>query len=283
MSMPKVSVLVPIYKTEPAFLREAVRSVLNQTFGDFELILLDDCPEDPRESVIREFGDPRIRYERNERNLGITPSRNRLIDLARGEYLAIFDHDDVCRADRLEKEAAWLDTHPECGVVSSWTRRIPADRLSKWPTENLKLALLDGCVIAHTAAMVRKSLLTDNGIRYDERFSPAEDWGLWLQLLPHTEFHNISEPLVDYRWFAGNTSHRQAEKMKLGAARVRAWARQNLPELSAEYEVRAETIRRVKVFGLPLMKFVTRFGMTVGYLFSVFPIVTVKSKTSLRE
>lgn len=278
----KVSVLVPVYKTKPDFLRTAIRSVLAQTFADFELILLDDCPEDSREAVVREFADTRIRYAKNEQNLGITPSRNRLIDLAQGEYLAIFDHDDVCRKDRLEKEVAYLDAHPECGVVSSWTRRIPANRLSKWPTENLKLALMDGCVVAHTAAMVRKSLLTKLNLRYEQRFSPAEDWGLWLQLIPHTEFHVIAEPLVDYRWFAGNTSHRQAEKMKLGAARVRAWARQNLSELSAEYETRAETIRRVKAFGLPLMKFVTRFGTTVGYLFNFLPVVTVKSKTSLR-
>lgn len=277
----KVSILVPVYRTQPEFLRAAIRSALSQTFRDFELILLDDCPDDPREDVVREFDDPRIRYERNERNLGITPSRNRLIDLARGEYLAVFDHDDVCRADRLEKEVAWLDAHPECGVVSSWTRRIPADRLEKWPTDNLKLALLDGCVIAHTAAMVRKSLLTERGIRYDERFSPAEDWGLWLQLLPHTEFHNISEPLVDYRWFSGNTSHRQSEKMQLGAARARTWAQLHLPELYAEYLVQAKTVRRVRLLGIPFMKFVTRFNETRGRLFGFIPLLSVKSKTSL--
>jgi len=281
MSIPKVSVLVPIYKTERAFLREAVRSVLNQTFGDFELVLLEDCPDDPREAVVLEFGDPRIRYEKNERNLGITPSRNRLIDLARGEYLAIFDHDDICHPDRLAKEVAWLDAHPECGVVSSWTRRIPVDKLSKWPDGNLKLALLDGCVIAHTAAMIRKSVLTEHGIRYDERFSPAEDWGLWLQLIPYTEFHNIQEPLVDYRWFAGNTSHRQAEKMQLGAARARAWAQTHLPDLYVEYQAQAKTIRRVRLLGLPVMKFVTCFSTTKGYLFDILPILSIKSKMSL--
>lgn len=281
MSSPRVSVLVPVYRTNPTFLREAIRSVLDQTFRDFELVLLEDCPDDPRESVIREFDDPRIRYERNERNLGITPSRNRLIDLARGEYLAIFDHDDVCRVDRLEREVAWLDAHPECGVVSSWTRRIPANKLSKWPTENLRTALLDGCVIAHTAAMIRKSLLAKLNLRYEERFSPAEDWGLWLQLIPHTEFHNIAEPLVDYRWFAGNTSHRQAEKMKLGSARARAWAQANLPNLYSEYLAQAKTIRRVRSLGIPVMKFVTRFDRTVGYLFNFIPVLSIKSKTSL--
>ena len=100
--MPKVSVLVPVYKTEPRILREMISSVLRQTLRDFELVILDDSPLDSREGVVREFRDSRVVYAANERNVGITPSRNRLLDMARGEYLAILDHDDVCRPDRLE-------------------------------------------------------------------------------------------------------------------------------------------------------------------------------------
>ena len=99
----KVSVLTPIYRTDESFLREAIESVLGQTFGDFELLLLDDCPEDSREKVVRSYDDPRIVYRRNDRNLGIAESRNRLVEMAKGEYLAVFDHDDVCRPDRLAK------------------------------------------------------------------------------------------------------------------------------------------------------------------------------------
>lgn len=278
---PKVSVLTPIYRTDPEYLREAIASVLAQTFTDFEFILLDDCPEDSRESVVKGFVDSRIVYLKNDRNLGITPSRNKLIALAKGEYLAIFDHDDVCRKDRFEKEVAYLDSHPECGVVSSWTRRIPANKLSKWPEQNLKFALLDGCVVAHTAAMIRKSVLQDNDIRYNEQFSPAEDWGLWLQLAPHTDFYNIQEPLVDYRWFAGNTSHRQAEKMRLGAVRVRAWARQNIPDRYVEYLAQVKTIRRVRFLGIPIMKLITRFDVTTGYLFNCIPVLLIRTKRSL--
>ena len=114
----KVSVLVAVYKTDPAVLRDTIRSVLAQTYRDFELVLLDDCPEDPREGVVREFGDERIVYSKNERNLGISETRNRLMEMARGEYFAVLDHDDICREDRLKREAAYLDSHPECGAVS---------------------------------------------------------------------------------------------------------------------------------------------------------------------
>ena len=82
----KVSVLTPIYKTDERFLREAIESVLNQTFADFEFLLLDDCPEDSREAVVRSYDDKRIVYLKNERNLGIAASRNRLVDQAKGDF-----------------------------------------------------------------------------------------------------------------------------------------------------------------------------------------------------
>ena len=79
--MPKISVLIPVYKTNPDYLKEAVQSVLNQTFANFELLVLDDCPEDSREDVVKSFQNKRIKYFKNGKNLGITPSRNKLIDL----------------------------------------------------------------------------------------------------------------------------------------------------------------------------------------------------------
>ena len=116
----KVSVLTPIYRTDERYLREAIESVLGQTFADFEFLLLDDCPEDNREAVVRSYNDRRIVYLKNDRNLGIAASRNRLIDLAKGEYLAIFDHDDICRPERLAKQVSYLDANPECGVIGGY-------------------------------------------------------------------------------------------------------------------------------------------------------------------
>ena len=278
MSTPKVSVLVPVYKTEPAFLRESIRSVLNQTFGDFELILLDDCPDDPREAIVREFDDPRIRYERNERNLGITPSRNRLIELARGEYLAIFDHDDVCRADRLEKEVAWLDAHPECGVVSSWTREIPAGNVVRWPMEDetIRLELMGGCVVAHTAAMVRASVLRERDIRYEAAYSPAEDYRLWLRLLPVTGFHVIPEPLTDYRLYAGNTAKAQVDKMRRVAVLAQEAAYAEMPALRAAYLRLVRRVTDLRLFGIPVLRLETLDNRTRVKLFCALTVLTVK-------
>ena len=100
--MPKISVLMPVYKTPEPFLREAVESILNQTAENFEFLILDDCPEDrAAEAVIASYDDARIKYFRNERNLGIAGSRNRLMEMATGDYLAVADHDDVSLPQRL--------------------------------------------------------------------------------------------------------------------------------------------------------------------------------------
>ena len=124
--MPKVSVLMPVYKTPELFLKEAIESILNQTFKDFEFLIIDDCPEDKTcENIISSFTDKRIKYIRNEINLGISGTRNRLLQIAKGKYIAVMDHDDVSLPERFEKQVAFLDAHPEIGVVGCQAEHFP--------------------------------------------------------------------------------------------------------------------------------------------------------------
>ena len=270
----KVSVLTPIYKTDERFLRSAIESVLAQTFADFEFLLLDDCPEDDRERVVRSYDDRRIVYLKNDRNLGITSSRNRLIDLAKGEYLAVFDHDDVCRPERFAKEVAYLDAHPECGVVGGWTKPTNGT-LNIYPESDhaIRLAMMEGASVWHPAAMVRRSVLAAAQARYESDYSPVEDYMLWMRLLPHTEFHNLQEVVLDYRWHDRNTSVVRKRELDAQAARVRAYARIHEPELYAEYELRRETMRRVRLFGVPVLKITTSGRETDVRLFDRIPFL----------
>ena len=219
----KVSVLVAVYKTDPAVLRNTIRSVLAQTYRDFELVLLDDCPEDPREGVVREFGDERIVYSRNERNLGISATRNRLMEMARGEYLAVLDHDDICREDRLEKEAAYLDAHPECGAVSSFCVHFPRIFLSARPLTDraIKQDLLNRCAMIHSASMLRASTLAENGIKYEDGYSPSEDYRLFSRLAEVSSLACIPEPLLFYREGPENTTAARLGEMVATARRAR--------------------------------------------------------------
>ena len=107
--MPKVSVLTPLYNTNPSFLKEMIESILNQTFKDFEFLLLNDSPENKElKKIVESYNDRRIIYLENEKNLGISKSRNKLLELAKGEYIAIFDHDDISLPERLENRWIFL-------------------------------------------------------------------------------------------------------------------------------------------------------------------------------
>jgi len=157
---PKVSVLTPIYNTNPQHLREMIESILNQTFDNFEFLILNDSPDNTEiEKIVMEYAahDERVKYSKNDKNMGITPSRNKLLKMARGEYLAIFDHDDISVPDRLAREVEYLDTHPNIGVVSGWLKYFGTDNtLFKDPeTDNeIKKCLTNYCCVRHTAAMI---------------------------------------------------------------------------------------------------------------------------------
>lgn len=283
--MPKVSVLMPVYKTNEKYLREAIESILGQTFTDFELLILDDCPEDTRESIVKSYNDKRIKYAKNEHNLGITPSRNELIDMASGEYLAVFDHDDVSMPERLAKEVAYLDEHKDVGVVSCEVKRIVKQTVSTNPIEDheIKLALMRTCAINHPASMIRKSVLIDNNIRYEEEFSPSEDYALWCRLIPYTKFHNIPEVLFNYRDHADNTSHHQEAKMQNATYAIWSFVKIANPVLYEEFLLKAKHTTRWRLFGfIPLITKIDKGNRSKVYLFEKIPLFTSKTTIKLK-
>lgn len=260
---PKVSVLLPVYNTHEQHLREAIDSILAQTFTDFELVVINDASADANvERIVLSYADPRIRYSANAVNLGISKTRNRLLDLARGEYLAVMDHDDVSLPERFAKEAAYLDDHPDVGVVSCYAEYFQDHRgIERFPVEDadIRVALMNVCAMFHSASMIRKSVLTDNGIRYEEEYSPAEDYALWCRLIPCTRFHNIPEVLFRYRFHSANTSSTQKARMLRAGVAVRCFAKADYPTLHAAYTELATHTVAVKLFKfIPFLKIVTR-------------------------
>lgn len=279
MKTPKVSVLMPIYKTPENYLREAIESILAQTFTDFELLILDDCPEDNCQAVVSSYHDKRIKYIQNDCNLGISESRNKLIKLARGEYLAVFDHDDISLPERLKKEVFYLDEHPDVGVISSNTKDIVKNKDYKYPQSDhdIKLALMSRCCIVHSASMIRKSVLIQNNIIYEEKFSPAEDYALWSRLINVTKFHNLQEVLIFYRNHEKNTSHLQAKKMQKATNALWAFLYTNYPQLYKEFLLTAVCEKQFRLCGLiPFMKKITQYNRTTIYLFGIKFLVIKK-------
>ena len=279
-NMCKVSVLAPLYNTDLSHLREMIDSVLAQTYKNFEFLLLNDSPDNKEiDQVVRGYSDPRIRFLKNERNLGISRSRNILISEAKGEYLAVCDHDDVSLSDRFEKEVSYLDAHPEVGVVSGLCDVFGGGSHSfmKHPEFSLdiKLHLMLNCYVAHPASMIRKSVLIENNIMYDERFSPAEDYKLWSDLLSFTEFHNIQEYLIRYRSFDMNTSITQKQKMEHASLKIKLELRNKYPSYFNEL-LKQKSLKKTsyKLFGT--ITFLTVYTDKIC-LFGI-PIITIKNK-----
>ncbi len=203
----KVTILMPVYNGE-RYLREAIVSMLNQTFTNFEFLIINDGSTDGSEAIIKSYNDKRIRLVNNEKNLGIVETLNKGIGLAKGEYIARMDADDVSLPERLEKQVEFLDRNPSVCVVAAhitlvdeqnrildycWTE----DMLTRTEKEIYDFLPKENC-IAHPTVMMRKSVISTIG--YNKLFINSEDWGLWLMLISEGKIiAKIDEILVKYR------------------------------------------------------------------------------------
>lgn len=279
--MPKVSVLTPIYNTNPEFLKECIESILNQTFKDFEFLILNDSPDNIEiEKVVKSYDDKRIKYIKNEKNLGISESRNKLLSLAQGEYLAIFDHDDISMPDRLEVEVKYLDANPEIGAVSGWLELFDK-KTEIWYTPefdiDIKKIMTEDCSFFHTAAMIRRNILINNNIKYEPYYTPAEDYRLWARLMNVTKFYNFQRPLVKYRWFENNTTNLQAEKMSRAHDAIQIDIINEFPAYRWAFlqMKNQQTIFRLRLFNLiPILKIKNNWVL----LFEFIPVFKIKWK-----
>lgn len=284
--MPKVSVLFPVYNTKEEYLRVALESILNQTYRDFEFLIINDASSDENtEKVIKSYTDERIRYIVNEQNIGISGTRNKLINLARGEYLAVMDHDDISMPERLEKQVAFLDENPDVGVLGGQYEKLPGGKLGKKPLydKEIKLALMRDCAILHSASMLRKSALVNNSICYEKEFSPAEDYALWCRLSPYTRFHNLPDVLLQYRDHEENTSKIQSKKMEEATLAIYAFLQVENPVLYNLFLLKATRTIRYRFLGLTFIKVVTKKAETKVMLFGRIPLLTVKQSVKLKE
>ena len=218
---PKVSILVPVYNAQE-FITETISAVLSQSFADFELILLDDASTDKTAAIIKKFADrdKRIVYLHNDTNLGISASRNKLLSVAKGEYSAILDHDDICLPRRLEYQVDYMDNNQDVDMIGSrfelfcpknaplW-RRLITNLGWVWchPPYPTTSDLLQGNVMMHPTMMYRTQKLLKAGIYYRSEYSPAEDYDLVRQaLLNGLKLYNMPQILLKYRLYGGNQS-----------------------------------------------------------------------------
>jgi len=199
---PKVSVIMPIYNGE-AFLTQAINSILTQSFTNFEFIIINDASTDSTGQILADFAkkDSRIFVITNSTNLKIARSLNRGIEIAKGEYIARMDADDISLPHRLEKQVIFMDTHPEIGVSGTWMTIYGTQEVWAPPLfdDNIKANLFFESCLYHPTIIMQKKVI--NIADYDHEMLPAEDYNFWTKLAIHgdVKFANISEPLLEYR------------------------------------------------------------------------------------
>jgi hypothetical protein len=232
MNIPIASVVMSVFNGE-RFLREAVDSILRQSFCDFEFIIIDDGSTDESGSILDHYQtrDPRVRVYHQE-NKGLIESLNRGCGLARGKYIARIDADDIALDDRLMRQIERMEKHRNLGLLGGATEWIDATGKSlgihRYPCENqmIKLALADDCPVCHPTAFIRREVFLSVG-GYRPVVVDAEDYDLWLRIADRFDIANLQAVVLKYRIHPGQVSVRKREQEGLStlAARVAALSR----------------------------------------------------------
>jgi glycosyltransferase involved in cell wall biosynthesis len=220
---PKVTVLMPVYNGE-MFLREAVDSILGQSFVDFELLIVNDSSTDKSLSIIRSYHDSRIRLVNNDKNRGLIYSRNKGIDESRGEYIAMLDCDDVAYPRRLARQVLFLENNPEYAMVGSGLEIIDGEGRSSgfsvpvYKDNEVGPRLIFGNIFAQSSVMIRRNIITDYRYRKEAPFS--EDYDLWIRLAEDNLIRNLPEILIKYRVYNSSTGTIKRREMLLAVRKI---------------------------------------------------------------
>lgn len=211
-----ISVVMTIY-TYSEFLRESISSILNQTYVDYEFIIVVEHGADEKAvNILKDYAqsDNRIRLIFNESRLGLAASLNSGINVAKGKYIARMDDDDISMCDRFEKQVHFLENNEAVGVCGTLQKTITpeSEKILQVASDckRLKVEMLFGCQLSHTSVMFRRILFKENNWVYSEK-SMAEDYDLWMQIIDKTEFHNLNEALVIHRYGFGNISEKKGK------------------------------------------------------------------------
>lgn len=220
MKSPLVSINMAAYNAAP-YIAEAIQSVINQTFQNWELIIINDCSTDTTAAEIAKFNNPRIKVFHNEQNEGIVYTRNRALHYSQGKYIAVLDADDIYLPEKLKTQVTFLENNADYGMVGSAFRLInensvPAEKPTSLyaKAEYFPAILLFNNFFAHSSVMMRTSLAKE--ILYKplvKGYSPSEEYQLFTEIAKTHKVYNLKEELVYYREHSIGISKLRADKI----------------------------------------------------------------------
>jgi glycosyltransferase involved in cell wall biosynthesis len=220
-----VSVVMATYKEDVSYVRQAIESILSQTWKNIEFIIINDSPDDEEiDLMVRSIDDRRIIYLRNNENKGLAYCLNRAIRLSKGEYIARMDADDLSVLSRLEKQVDFLKNHPHINILGTWAYSMDLEReqggIIKYPVtyERIKASTILGSPMCHPSVMFRRCIFSEYQFYYNEDFKYTQDYEFWVRLVDRFEFYNLPEPLLYWRnsnsRVSSKNGHEQDELVK---------------------------------------------------------------------
>ena len=237
---PKISVIMSVYNGEE-YLEESIQSIVNQTFKDFEFIIINDCSTDNSLKIIKRYAqkDNRIKLINNTKNIGLTISLNKSLHIATGKYIARQDCDDISLRTRLQVQYNFLETHPDtflCGssvLIIDDNSRLISLREALTGVKTIRMALKQNNCIVHPSIMFRNN----KQIFYRDKFKYAQDYDLYLRLLSENKrLENIKQPLIKYRINSKSISIKKLTQQNLFAKKSKKFYKQRIKYGKDNYE-----------------------------------------------
>jgi glycosyltransferase involved in cell wall biosynthesis len=247
-----VTVLMSVFNGEQ-YLKDAIDSVLNQTYQDFDLLIMNDGSTDNSLAIIQSYKDPRIKLITNDQNLGLINSLNKGISLIQSDYIIRMDSDDICLPNRIEVQVNFMDAHPAVGASGSHYFQLKEDKHFEidlpMSSKEIKAFLIFNCPLAHPTTIIRKQVLDTYHIKYETGYLYSEDYYFWLQLSKVSQLRNLKDCLIYYRMHAnqitGNPT--KAKERRDTVTKIRSVS---LEELSIQYTANEMHIHNLIADGL---------------------------------
>ncbi|GAB7225729.1 hypothetical protein VoSk93_49500 [Vibrio owensii] len=199
-----VSVVLPVFNAEKT-IKEAISSILSQTYLNFELIIINDGSQDSSDRIINSFDDSRIKYIINDENLGLIKTLNKAFSLCSGKYIARMDSDDISEDERISKQVQFLENNLDYVAVGTKIKYFSdfsfkkKDFISPEKHNDILNRMFLASPLAHPSAMLRKDILDTYNIKYRTNAKHVEDYMLWVELSEYGKLYNIQESLLNYR------------------------------------------------------------------------------------
>ena len=213
MKIPKITVLMSVYNNE-SFINEAIDSILNQTFSDFQFLIIDDGSTDNSVALIKQYDDSRINLVEKDNNTGLIDCLNLGMSLAKGQYIARMDSDDISTSDRFQKQLDILENNPEIDICGCWLQEFgKRDKVIKHKErhEEIVANMLWSCAMSMCSVLIDRKAI--EGYKFDENKKHVEDYDFWSRIAWSCKFYNIQEVLYLYRIHEAQVStvHKQVQ------------------------------------------------------------------------